>query len=84
LYTRQYIHWELEIGDLISFTKSPFNENKADTIFEIVGISEDGWHADLRVFKSGYLEEGTQYLNQPTQGFKKVKLYPLDENLQYK
>lgn len=84
LYNRQYIHWKLEIGDLISFTKSPFNENKADTIFEIVGISEDGWSADLRVYKSGYLEEGLIYQNQPTRGFKKVKIFPLDNNQEYK
>jgi hypothetical protein len=83
LYNRQYIHWGLNIGDLISFTKSPFNENVADTIFEVVGVSEDGWSADLRVFKSSYLEEGLIYSNQPTRGFKKVKYHPLNENREY-
>jgi hypothetical protein len=84
LYNRQYIHWDLEIGDLICFTKSPFNEKVADSIFEIVGISEDGWSADLRVFKSSYLEEGFIYVNQPTRGFKKVKSYPLNDKQEYK
>jgi hypothetical protein len=41
LYHRQTIHWDLSIGELIGFTKSPFFENKVDTVFRVIRINND-------------------------------------------
>lgn len=137
LYHRQTIHWDLSVGELIGFTKSPFFENKVDTIFKVIKINDSNYifvhdhpkfnlrnkiftfidepnfiiqikdgsvldlvrddfssngsvffskldtTVDLEVVSSSYLEKGLKYLNQPLRGFKRVKLSPLDVNLNY-
>lgn len=83
LYNRQTIHWKLEVNDLVGFTLSPFIEHKVDVIFKVLSVTNDGWHMNVEVVASSYVPLGTVYLNQPTKGFKKVKLTPLDSALTY-
>jgi len=83
LYHRHVIHWELNIDDLVSYVKNPFFEYKLDPIFKVIGVTDDNCYMDIEVVESSFLAQGTVYTNQPTWGFKKSKLTPMNPDLTY-
>ncbi|MDB4330492.1 hypothetical protein N9948_02105 [bacterium] len=83
LYNRQTIHWKLQINDSVGYFRNPFFEYKVDPVFKVISITDDNCYMDIEVIKSSFLVQGTVYRNQPTWGFKRVKLASLANDLTY-
>lgn len=83
LYHRQMIHWPLKVGDYVGYFLNPFIDYKVDAVFRVLDVSPDNMFMTIIVVRSTYLSENTVYFDQPTKGFKKVKVTPLENDLTY-
>jgi hypothetical protein len=76
-------NYNIEAGEHVAWVYYPFKELKIDPIFKVLSIDLDTFKANLEVVASSFLVVGTQYLNQPLDGFRRVKLTSISNDFTY-
>jgi hypothetical protein len=82
LYNKNLFYWPLKIGDHIAYVRHPFFEYQADPVFKVTSLNSNGTFNIICV-KSTFLNTGTILQNQTLDGYRKVKLTTVTEELNY-
>ena len=82
---KNIVHWDYNLifGDFVSWIRYPFMDYKHNPIFRVLEVNND-YTVNLLVVRSDYIPTGTIFYNQQREGLRRVKLFTLGSDFQYK